>query len=319
MTSALPEPALPEPAPAELVVPHRAPLGALQVFVAVAHHGSLSAAARALGIAQPSASAALRRLERSTGVTLVLRAPSGTALTEQGRRLLPHAAAVLRASEAFEAAASAERTQHAGRIVVAASMTIAEHLAPGWIAARGPGQASVELLVANSRDVARAVIDGDAELGFVEGPDVDEALASRVVGTDELVVVVAPVHPWARRRRPISAAELAAAPLALREIGSGTRSTLERALTAAGAPAPRDTDQLGSTVAVKSLVRAGRHAAVLSGHTVRDEIAHGQLVTVEVDGIDLRRVLRMVWSRGRQAPTAVEEFARVALTGLTAD
>ncbi|WP_449386008.1 LysR family transcriptional regulator [Cellulomonas soli] len=297
----------------------RAPLGALQVFVAVAEHGSLSAAARALGVAQPSASAALRRLERGTGVTLVLRTPSGTALTEQGRRLLPRAMAVLRASDGFEAAAAAERSQHAGRIVVAASMTIAEHLAPAWIAARGPGQASVELLVANSRDVARAVLDGDAELGFVEGPDVDEALASRVVGTDELVVVVAPTHPWARRRRAISAVELATAPLALRETGSGTRSTLERALAAVGAPTPHDTDQLGSTVAVKNLVRAGRHAAVLSAHTVREEIAHGQLVTVDVDGVDLRRVLRMVWSRGRHTPSAVEEFARVALTGLADD
>ncbi|GAA3800952.1 LysR family transcriptional regulator [Cellulomonas soli] len=297
----------------------RAPLAALEVFVAVGDHGSLSAAARALGVAQPSASAALRRLERRTGVALVTRAPSGTTLTDEGRRLLVRAAAVLRASDDFEAAASAERSQHAGHLVVAASMTIAEHLAPRWIAERTPGQAAVELLVANSRDVARAVLTGEAALGFVEGPDVDDALASRVVGTDELVVVVAPEHPWARRRRPVGALELSGTALAVRELGSGTRSTLERALAAAGAPAPRDIAQLGSTVAVKNLVRAGRHAAVLSRHAVHEEIAHAQLVAVEVDGIDLRRELRMVWSRGRQVPAAVEEFARVALRGLTDD
>lgn len=297
----------------------RAALGSLEVFVAVADHGSLSAAARALGVAQPSASAALRRLERRTGVPLVTRSASGTALTAAGTRLLARARAVLHASDELEAAAAAERAQHAGRVVVAASMTIAEHLAPGWIAARGRDEAAVELVVANSRDVARAVLDGRADLGFVEGPDVDEALASRVVGTDELVVVVAPTHPWARRRRPVTATELATTPLALREAGSGTRSTLERALAAAGAPAPHDADHLGSTVAVKTLVRAGRHAAVLSRHAVRDDLTHAQLVAVQVDGIDLRRELRMVWSRGRQVPPAVEDFARVALNGPPVD
>jgi len=291
----------------------RVPLSAVELLVAVDDHGSLSAAARALGITQPSASAGMRRLERRTGLALVTRGARGTVLTTEGRRLVPRARELLRVSDALEADVAAARGAHADRIVVAASLTIAEHLVPVWLARRGASSTVVDLVVANSRDVERSVLSGEADLGFVEAPHVDERLQSRVVGTDELVVVVAPGHPWARRRRPVSAHELATATLAMREVGSGTRDTLEQALRRVGETMPGGAGGLGSTVAVKNTVRAGRHVAVLSQHAVTDEIARGTLHRVEVDGVDLRRELRLVWPRGRRPSPAAQEFARIAL------
>ncbi|RMI14413.1 LysR family transcriptional regulator [Cellulomonas triticagri] len=300
----MPEPVLPS---------RRVPMGALEVLDAVHAAGSLSGAARALGLAQPSVSTALRRLERQTGLALVVRAPSGTRLTDAGLTLLDRAREVLSASDALEREVLALRTASGARVRVAASLSIAEYLVPGWLASRPADAPLVDLTVANSRDVMAAVLDGRADLGFVEGPDVADGLHARAVAEDELVVVVAPGHPWARRRRPLTAAELASAPLAVREAGSGTRAVLDRALAAAGHPVAGSPAQLGSTSAVKNVVRAGTTAAVLSRLTVADEVARGDLRQVPVADVDLRRTLRVVWSRSRRPTPGARALAEHVL------
>jgi molybdate transport repressor ModE-like protein len=287
----------------------RIPLGALELLDAVEAHGSLSGAARALGLAQPSVSTGLRRLERQTGLTLVSRAASGTRLTPSGTALLGRARDVLAASDALEREVHALRSAEQGRVQVAASLSVAEYLVPGWLASRPAGAAVVDLVVANSRDVMDAVLHGRADLGFVEGPGVADGLHARSVGDDELLVVVAPGHPWARRTRPVRAAELSTAPLAVREAGSGTRAVLEQALVAAGHPLAGSPAQLGSTSAVKNVVRGGGAAAVLSRLTVADELGRGDLVAVPVAGVDLTRTLRMVWARSRRPAPAARELA----------
>ncbi|HEY0217162.1 MAG TPA: LysR substrate-binding domain-containing protein, partial [Cellulomonas sp.] len=196
-----------------------------------------------------------------------------------------------------------------GRVAVAASLSVAEYLVPGWLASRPADAAVVDLVVANSRDVTDAVLHGRADLGFIEGPTADPRLHARSVGEDELVVVVAPTHPWARRRRPVTPAALAGATLAVRESGSGTRAVLEEALAAAGDPLTGSPAQLGSTSAVKNVVRGGAAVAVLSRLTVADEIARGDLRQVPVEGVDLRRTLRLVWARGRRPSPAARDLA----------
>lgn len=300
------------------VASRRTPLGALELLVAIEAHGSITAAAHALGIAQPSLSAGLRRLERQTGLTLVTRSPAGTVLTELGRRVVGRARDVLAASDAFEGEVAALRSEQGGRLTVAASMTIAEYLVPRWLAARPAGAAVVDLDVANSRDVMEAVLHGRADLGFIEGPDVADGLRARTIGHETLLVVAAPGHPWAELHRAVGAAELAGAPLVLREAGSGTRATLERALEVAGHPLVSTPAQLGSTAAVKSVVQGGRSVAVLSALTVSAELTLGTLREVQVEGVDLRRELRMVWARGRQPAPAARELAALVV-GLTRD
>ena len=96
---------------------------------------------------------------------------------------------------------------------------------------RGQQPTDVRMTATNSARVTEMVRDDEVSLGFVEGPDAPKGLRRRLVGTDELVVVVGPRHPWAQRpRRRVSAATLAATPLVVREAGSGTRTVLERAL-----------------------------------------------------------------------------------------
>ncbi|MFF4185939.1 LysR family transcriptional regulator [Streptomyces sp. NPDC001691] len=279
---------------------HRVPdLGAMELLLAVARHGSLGRAARDLGITQPAASSRVRSMERLLGVTLVDRSPRGSRLTAEGVLVTDWARRVVEAAEAFDAGAQALRGRRDSRLRVAASMTIAEYLLPGWLIAlraERPGTA-VSLSAGNSAVVAERLLSDEADLGFVEGLGVPTGLDGAVIGHDRLVVVTAPAHPWACRCRPLPPAELAATPLILREQGSGTRQVLDAALAAHGGLA-QPLIELASTTAVKAAVLSGAGPSVLSELALGEELAARRLVQIPVEGVRLRRDLRAVWRRG---------------------
>ncbi|MFJ9616575.1 LysR family transcriptional regulator [Streptomyces noursei] len=291
-----------EPPDAGVPLHHRVPdLGALELLLAVARLGSLGRAARTLGITQPAASSRIRSMERQLGVALVERSPRGSRLTDAGVLVTDWARRVVEAAEAFDAGTQALRGRRDSRLRVAASMTIAEYLLPGWLIAlraQRPGTA-VSLLAGNSRVVAERLLAGEADLGFVEGLEVPAGLDGAVIGHDRLVVVAAPSHPWARRRTELTAVELAATPLILRERGSGTRQVLDAALAEAGGLA-EPLLELASTTAVKSAVVSEAAPSVVSELAVREELTAGRLVQVPVRALRLGRELRAVWPAGQR-------------------
>jgi DNA-binding transcriptional LysR family regulator len=298
-------------------------LAALEVLLAVAHTGSLTAASRELGITQQAVSARVRAAEAQTGVALIARTPRGSTLTPEGIVVAEWAARLLAVAGELDAGLAAFRRDHQTRLRVSASLTIAEQLLPGWLvsmqaAARHRGQppAEVVLTAANSEAVAEQVGRGLADLGFVEGPASPSGLRSLVIGHDELTVVARPDHSWARRRDPVTPAELAATPLVSREQGSGTRDVLATALSAALGRRVRlpVALALSTTAAVRSAVLAGAGPAVLSELTVTEDITARRLARIPVAGVDLRRALRAIWTGGPQpaAGAARELLAQVA-------
>ena len=305
----------------------RTSLALLELLVATDRHGSISAAARALGVSQPSASAGMRRLERHLDLELVTRSTRGARLTETGRATATWAREVIDASDRFETSAAALREAPSARIRLAASLTIAEYLAPRWLATLAAPRAAggmtgpedptpapdVELLVRNSRTVMELVLADEADLGFIESSTMRRGLRSRTLARDELLVVVAPAHPWAsRRRRTATVDELLGGGLVVRERGSGTRETLEKSLLATGARLPEHLPYLGSTASLKTAVQYGGAVAVLSRLTVADDLARGSLVQVDVPGLDLTRRLRMIWKDGTELTAAARRIAAVA-------
>lgn len=284
---------------------HRVPdLGALELLLAVARHGSLGRAAREVGITQPAASSRIRSMESQLGVALVDRSPRGSRLTEAGSLVTDWARRVVEAAEAFDAGAQALRGRRDSRLRVAASMTIAEYLLPGWLIALRAGRpdTAVSLIAGNSSAVAQRLLSGEADLGFVEGLAVPDGLDGTIIGHDRLLVVAAPGHAWARRRGvPLTLEELARTPLVLRERGSGTRQVLDSALSAhGGLSAPLM--ELASTTAVKAAAVSGAGPAVLSELAVTEELASRRLALVPVEGVALERDLRAVWPHA-QRPT----------------
>ncbi|MFF3872106.1 LysR family transcriptional regulator [Streptomyces sp. NPDC001978] len=278
---------------------HRVPdLGALELLLAVARLGSLGAAARELGITQPAASSRIRSMERQLGLALVDRSPRGSRLTDTGALVTDWARRVVEAAESFDAGAQALRHRRDSRLRVAASMTIAEYLLPGWLLALRAERpdTAVSLHAGNSAAVAQRLLADEADLGFVEGLTVPTGLDSVVIAHDHLIVVTAPGHPWSRRRRPLESSELAATPLILREKGSGTRQVLDTALGGLARPLI----ELSSTTAVKAAAVSGAGPAVLSELAVREELALRRLVSVPVEDVTLARDLRAIWPTGHR-------------------
>lgn len=277
-------------------------LDSLRLLVLVGERGSVGKAAAVLGIAQPSASKRLATLERQLGLALVDRTHRGSELTPAGTVVGGWAQRVLDDLEGLLTGAEALRIKRDAELRVAASMTIAEHLVPMWIGElrRAEPDLYIGLQVTNSERVGELVREGDVDIGFVESPAAPAGLSARQVAIDRLVVVVAPTHPWARRRGGVRMAELATVPLVVREPGSGTRETLDQALHRGGAGETTPLVELGSAAAVRGAVIAGAGPAVMSELAVAADLADGRLVEVAVAGLDLRRTLRAVWPRGRK-------------------
>jgi DNA-binding transcriptional LysR family regulator len=305
---------------------HLPDLSAFEIFLAIARTGSLGAAGREFGLSQQAVSARLASIESQTGVALVVRTPRGSHLTPAGVVVAEWADRLLDVAQHVDAGLASLRSERRKRVKVAASLTIAEQLMPRWlvslqVAASRLGASTPEVIMTatNSDHAIAAVRDGDADLGFIETPYLPKGLRSRVVGHDELVLIVPADHKWAQRQRPIAAAELSQTPLVTREPGSGTRDSLTAALRQALGDQTRQAHpvlELSSSVAVRAAVVAGAGPAVMSRLTVADDLAIGRLRTVAVPELNLRRQLRAIWVGGRTPPAGV---ARDLLTHITSN
>ncbi|NKS03950.1 LysR family transcriptional regulator [Rhodococcus hoagii] len=284
-------------------------LAALDVLVAVGRLGSMGAAGREHGLSQQAVSARVRSAERQLGLRVFDRGAGGVQPTAEGALILEWASAILDSAEEMASGVAALRGERDANLTVAASMTIAEYLVPGWTVAmrrKYPNVVtSVRLL--NSTDVAAQVRAGEADLGFVEGPTAPDGLRAVEVAHDELVVIVPPDHKWIARA-PIDPSELAATPLIQREPGSGTRTTLEHAVPGCVDPLL----ELTSCTAVKAAVVAGNAPAVVSSLAVEADLHDGRLASVPVQGLRMPRRLLAVWDGSRGLRGGARDFLDIA-------
>ncbi len=257
----------------------------LRIFVAVAEREHVTRAGEYLNLTQSAVSSAIAALEREFGLKLFHRVGRGIVQTEAGKFFLTEARAILARMQSATAAMSEFSGLARGRLTIHASQTIASYFLPAYLVAFHNEFPSIELAVSigNTAQVVQAVMKGDAELGFVEGPVTDPHLAVEIVGSDQMIIVVSPEHGWARKIS-VGVAELAAGNWVLREDGSGTRAVFADALSAIGADPSqlRVNIVLPSNEAVRQAVEQGAGAAALSSLVCAESIAAGRLVRVKV-------------------------------------
>ena len=258
-------------------------LDQLRIFVAVAERQHVTRAAEALNLAQSAVSAAVAGLEGRHGAKLFHRVGRGIALTEAGQVFLVEARAVLSRAAAAELALAELGGLQRGTLSVTASQTIASYWLPRHLVAfrrRHPG-IDVRLSIGNTAQVAAAVREGAADLGFVERAHDDPLLVDRVVARDQLIVVVAPGHPWAVAEA-VAPHRVGESEWVLREPGSGTRSAFETAMAelAPGAGALRLAMELPSNEAVRGAVEAGLGATAISASVAALSLEAGLLVRI---------------------------------------
>lgn len=255
-------------------------LDQLRIFVAVAERQHMTRAAEALNLTQSAVSAAIAALEARHDVRLFHRVGRGIELTDVGHGFLEDARALLDRAAAAEQALADRGAMVRGRLSLVASQTIASYWLPRFLTVFGaahPGVA-IDLSIGNTAQAADRVLTGAAELGFVEGLVDEPALARWPVGQDRLQLVRAePAEAidvgWLRQARWV-----------MREIGSGTRTSLEAALAERGIDscALDIAMTLPSNEAVLTAVAAGEGIAALSSLVVEPLVALGRLYPLDV-------------------------------------
>lgn len=292
-------------------------LRGLQTFLAVSDEGSFSAAARRLGITQPSVSEQVRALEEHVGLPLFIRLGRETRLTVAGERLRAHARRVFQALDELDGDMEALRSGAGGVVTLVASPVPGESVLPALLPlfqARHPGT-GVRETIADTRTAIARLLRREAELAVIGGPFRDDRCVVAVLGRN-LFVPVAPLdHPLARLGT-VTAELLAGEPLVVREEGSGARSAVRAAFEAAGV-APdrvRVVAELGSTEAVLAAVAAGLGVGFVSAFALGPERTGRALRVLRVADLSPGRDLLLVSERGRTLGSVAADFRAFLLS-----
>lgn len=252
----------------------------LRIFVEVAERQHLTQAAAALALTPSAVSASVKALEERYGTPLFNRVGRRIETSEAGQIFLVEARRTLASARAAESALAELGGLKRGTLSIQASQTIASYWLPQILVRFRQAHPSIALSVTvdNTSNVAQAVVQGSADLGFVEGAIDEPMLTFEAVAEDRMVAVVAPGHPWAAGM-VLQPAQLLAAQWILREEGSGTRSAFACALADYGVSI--DSLQIAlalpSNEAVRTAVMSGPFATVMSELVVASYLKAGLL------------------------------------------
>jgi molybdate transport repressor ModE-like protein len=281
----------------------------LRLLVEIGRRGSVSAAARAIGIGQPTASQHLRLLETAAGRRLVERDGRGSRLTEAGRMLATRAGDALSALETADEELRALDGLLAGTIHLGASTAPGAYLLPdvlGCFRREYPG-VSVEVDVAASGEILRRLLEGRVQLAVVGAQHADSRITLEPFLEDEIIGVARPgLLPL--EDGGLAPRLIADLTLLSREAGSSSRELVEAELRSTGVW-PRDRWELGSPEAIKRAAREGLGVAFLSRYAVAEEVDAGNLEAFRLSGRPpLRRNFFVARTAGRALAPSEREF-----------
>lgn len=279
----------------------------LRAFLETADAGSMSAAARQLGISQPSLTVQVQRLEQQLGARLFRRHGRGVALSEAGTALYPRARRILDEMRATEVAVRRQSGERVNRLTVGAIPTIAPYLLPDALLRLRAREAEVrvEFREDYSAVLARLVADGTLDVAIAALPYAFEHVDTEPLGADRLVAAVPAQHPAARAGR-ITLAQLREAPavtldpahcLGDQVAGFCARHDVNASVVCHSSQLATVLELVGAGVGVSIVpaIAAARHNTP-------------QCAYVPLAGHDLRREIVAVWRRGTPRTSAAERF-----------
>jgi len=281
-------------------------------LLAVARHGAITAAARSLGVTQPTLSRRIQLLEESLGVSLLVRSRKGVSLTEMGRLVVQEGQALVQRWDRLHQSLRAHENLEMGSVRVGGGATAVSFLLPEAIAAFQRVHPGVRFVVkeAGSQDVARSVIEDQLELGIVTLP-VQARQAGELdvvpLTSDRIVAVAAAGHPLLESAH-VHASELAGQSMIGFEAGSAIRHLIDDALREAGVEL-QAVMELRSILAILQMVLSTRGLAFVSRLSL--EKADPDIRRLEVQGLTIVRDLAVVSKRGRPLSAAGGAFLQL--------
>ena len=276
----------------------------VESFLAVVQTGGFRQAARQTGLSQPAVSQHVGKLEQLLKTTLIARKNSGCVLTAEGRLLVPHAEALLRASQ------RALRLFETRTLMIGASSNIGIYLLPPRLKEflhENGGMQPYDLVIGSNPTIADKMQNLEIDVAIMEWWDNRPGFHARIWGREDLVVIVAPDHPWSTLPY-IEKDRLVGCNLIGGEAGTGTGRLLQSYFKEA-ASSIGISMQLGSTEAVKRAVQSGLGVSLALRATVAQEQAAGTLCAIPFAEDPPQKDLYVIWPDTSSPDGAACKFA----------
>lgn len=278
----------------------------LEIFVAISRTASVSRAAEVLSLSQSATSTALSELEKQFDLQLFDRVGKSLRINETGQQLLPRAVELLDRAKEIENLLQG----HAGfgHMKIGATLTVGNYLATILVARflQEHPESRIQLQVHNTSTIVQQIANHDLDLGLIEGdchhPDIE---VQRWVA-DELVVFAAPDHPLVGLPK-VSITQLLQQPWILREKGSGTRATFDRAFQNSHSQLNIRLE-LEHTEAIKRAVESGLGIGCISRLALKDAFRRGSLAPIATPSLDLGRFFYFLWHKQKYQTTGIRDF-----------
>lgn len=264
----------------------------LQVFLAIAKVGNLTKAAKELNLSQSAASSALKDLETQFEILLFDRIGKRLHLNEQGAKLRPRAESLM--EQAYELERSLQKSDGFREVKVGATLTIANCLALEMVSSylKKYTGASISLDIHNTEHIVDQVINYELDMGMIEGETHHSQLSVDPWKEDELFLFCNKMHPLASKKE-ISDDDLLNIHWILREPGSGTRQTFDRAMHGL-MPEMQIILELRETEAIKSAVKHNIGVGCLSRLSLQAELQRGEFVRLHLPQRNLGRKFYLI-------------------------
>lgn len=285
----------------------------LEVFCKVVELQSFTKAADAVTLTQPTVSEHIRALEEVLGEKLVDRLGREIQATPAGRILYRYAKDIIHLRDEAIQAIEKFKGNLSGSLLIGASTIPGTYILPQMVGSFKTVYPSIQvtLRIAGSSDIVDRVLEGVLEIGLIGARIEDRRIVLEEVFSDELLLVVYPEHPWARRAT-IALDEIASEPFILRERGSGTRIVMNELLESHGfSPSRlRVVAEMGNTEAVRQGIKARIGVSILSARAVAEDMARGTLFAVPLNDVRFFRPFYLARRKNRQLSPLCAAFLR---------
>lgn len=278
-------------------------LPALKIFLAVAEERSFSRAAAKVHRTQPAVSQAVKRLEDDLGEQLFDRSSKSGTLTDAGRVLQNYGQRLVRLAEEADSAIRELRDLRRGRVLIGANEAAVHTLLPLVVTFRRKvPDIAIDVRRVPARQIAVEVQQGSLDFGALTFRPAEEGLLEVAVGSDELVLLVPPAHPFAKKRQ-VTMEDVGGEPVVAHNDPSPARERVlrlfeQRHITLNMVIA------LPSLDGIKRAVELGLGVALLPRRCAITEIASGRLMAVPVSGISRKRQLTLVCRKAHRSHAA---------------
>lgn len=278
----------------------------LKIFITVADCGSMTAAAKAMFITQPTVSQAVSELENYYGVKLFDRLSRRLYITEIGKHLLSYARHIIALFDEMEQAM--KNPDLIGILKIGASVTVGAYLLPQLVHEFVNTYPSLQIqaVIKNTKDIEGLILKNVVDFGVVEGVVHNPDIVSTAFMDDELVLVCSMRHPL-NGAKSISRFELSQLDFIVREQGSGTRELFESVM-AANDINWRLVWECNGSDGIKSAVKNGIGVTVISKRLVEDEVKAKELCIIKVDDLDFKRKFSIIYHKNKYLTEAMKVF-----------